>query len=99
LILRDEYLDDYWSEEVYHAVAGFGNLPDTLNRYSCDEEYEDIEDKIEAMKTHNVYEIILDEQKNYSGEDGDEWPYDSDWDYICNYDIKPITADKPKDDQ
>ena len=86
--IRDNHLDDQWSEEVFHVVGGYGVLPDMPKRGDC---WEDFDDAVESCQTHKVSETVLDKAENYPDEDGEEWPYCSDWDYIATYDLEEIT--------
>jgi len=90
-ILESVYLDgdSGWSEDAHHAVAGYGVFPDVC-RFSSE-----IEDQLEAAKIYEVVEEILDRKENYSGEEGDEWPYHDDFDYIARFDIKLIEKETP----
>lgn len=85
-ILEEVYFDgdSGWSEEVYYAVAGYGELPDVIKNS------EEWEDAMKPMQTHKVVMEKLDDKKNYSGEDGDDWPYHDDFDYIASFYLEEI---------
>src|SRR5277367_6613131 len=69
-ILQDVYLDgdSGWSDEVYCAVAGFGDLPDTIRDYCGWDE------RLVSMRKYEVTQEIIDKKENYSGIEEDEWP-------------------------
>lgn len=82
-IMRDVYLDNEWSEEVFHCVAGYAFIPEDAPT-GLEHEW------FEKFQTHEVIEVRTDEPANYSGEEGDEWPYNDDWAWIGFYDLEEI---------
>lgn len=89
--LSDNYLDgdSGWSDQVHYAFAGYGNVKPEIEW----EDSEQYEKYLKTLRTHTVREEILDEQKNYPNEEGEEWPYSSDFDYIAGYFFTEIKQD------
>lgn len=85
-VLESVYLDGNsgWSDDVYCAVAGYGELPDMIKNS------DEWEDAMKPMQTHKVAMEMLDEKENYSGEEDDEWPYCDDFDYIARFYLQEI---------
>lgn len=90
-IIQDVYLDgdSGWSDQLWHTICGYGDLPVKIT------DYDEWEDRLEAMKTHEIVEDVIDKRDNYChGKDFDEnaegetWSYGSDFEFIATYGIR-----------
>lgn len=87
-IIEENYLDgdSGWSEEVHFAFGGCGAVTKTHVR---GQDWNEYEEHLKTLMTHQIKETILDKKENYpqDEEDSEEWPYGEDFDYIASYDL------------
>ena len=76
--------DSGWSDQVWFVVAGHGQ---DLQQ-GADEEKYDYENRIELMRRYKIVENVTDRVENY--DDPNDWPYSSDYDYVCTYYIERL---------
>lgn len=94
--LKQNYLDDGWSEEVENVIAGF--IPDGHVR-NDDEESDDWEDEYDFYQRHATHRAMKCDERSRPDkvdEDGydDDGTYWGDWDEICNYEFQEIGETK-----